>query len=101
MPGETRSAQRSTPGHQVVDSRTWKDISSALRLSPRELEITQGIFDDRKELAIARQLGISAHTVHSHIERLYRKLDVSSRVQLVVRVLAELQQLNGHTRANG
>jgi DNA-binding CsgD family transcriptional regulator len=49
----------------------------------------QAVFDDQKETAIAANLGISTHTVHTHLERLYRKLRVSSRVSLVVRVVAE------------
>jgi len=49
----------------------------------------QAVFDDQNESRIARSLGISAHTVHTHIERVYRKLGVSSRVTLVVRVFVE------------
>ena len=41
------------------------------------------------ELAIASDLGISQHTVHTYLERVYRKLAVGSRVALVVRVMAE------------
>jgi DNA-binding CsgD family transcriptional regulator len=38
---------------------------------------------------IADHLGISPHTVHTHIERLYRKVGVASRVSLVRRVFVE------------
>ena len=53
------------------------------------MEIIQGIFDDQKELAIADELTMSVHTVHTHVERLYRKLGVSSRVTLVLYILSE------------
>jgi len=66
-----------------------KTIAKSLRISDRELEIIQGIFDDRKEFAIADELKISMHTVHTHLERLYRKLGVSSRVALVLYILSE------------
>lgn len=89
------------PDHRVVDDQTWAELGAALGLSPRGLEITKGIFDDLPECAIAYHLGISAHTVHSHIERLYHRLQVNSRVQLVVRVLAELQRLDGDTDHRG
>jgi DNA-binding CsgD family transcriptional regulator len=69
--------------------RAWRRIARSLNLSARELQIIHGIFSDRKEVAIAEDLGISHHTVHTYLERLYRKLGVSSRVQLVVRVVAE------------
>lgn len=69
----------------------WRHLARALRLSGRESEILQAVFDDQKESCIAANLGISAHTVHTHLERLYRKLRVSSRVALVLRVFLEYQ----------
>ena len=51
------------------------------------------MFDDRKESAVAADLGIAPCTVHTHVERLHRKLAVADRVQLVVRVMAEFMKL--------
>jgi DNA-binding NarL/FixJ family response regulator len=73
----------------ILSHDAWKTIAKSLHISDRELEIIQGIFDDRKELAIADELKISMHTVHTHLERLYRKLGVSSRVALVLYILSE------------
>ena len=73
----------------VLPHDAWKTIAQSLRISNRELQIIQGIFDDRKELAIADELKISMHTVHTHLERLYRKLGVSSRAALVLYILSE------------
>lgn len=78
-----------------MSSDAWREIAATLRLSRREAEILQALFDDAKESSIAADLGISAHTVHSHIERLYRKLQVSSRVTLVVRVFNEYVTRHG------
>ncbi len=61
----------------------------ALRLSRREVQVVQGVFEDRKEESIAHELGISPHTVNTYFQRLYSKLRVSSRPQLIVRVMAE------------
>jgi len=76
-------------GRSVLPYDGWRMIANSLRISDRELQIIQGIFDDRKEFAIADDLTISVHTVHTHLERLYRKLDVSSRVGLVLSILSE------------
>ena len=73
----------------ILSHDAWKTIADSLRISDRELEIIQGIFDDRKEFAIADELKISVHTVHTHLERLYRKLGVSSRIALVLYILSE------------
>jgi len=73
----------------ILTYNAWKAIARSLRISDRELQIIQGIFDDRKEFAIADELKISMHTVHTHLERLYRKLGVSSRVGLILCILSE------------
>jgi DNA-binding CsgD family transcriptional regulator len=77
------------PGLSLFPSDTWPLLGSALRLSAREVQIVQGVFEDRKEVSIAYELGISPHTVNTYFQRLYSKLRVSSRPQLIVRVMAE------------
>jgi DNA-binding CsgD family transcriptional regulator len=76
-------------GRSILPYDAWRVIANSLRISDRELQIVQGIFDDRQEFAIADELKISVHTVHTHLERLYRKLGVSSRVGLVLSILSE------------
>ncbi len=83
-------------GASILSSQEWSQIGDELCLSPRELQIVRRVFDDHKELAIASQLGISRHTVHTYLERIYRKLEVKSRVQLVVHVMSEYLESNGH-----
>jgi DNA-binding CsgD family transcriptional regulator len=73
----------------ILPYDAWRVIANSLRISDRELQIIQEIFDDRKESAIADDLTISVHTVHTHLERLYRKLGVSTRVGLILCILSE------------
>jgi AraC-like DNA-binding protein len=49
--------------------------------------------NDLSEDQIARELGISAHTVHTHFERVYRKLGVRSRCQLIVSLFRAYSRL--------
>ncbi|MFA7237451.1 MAG: helix-turn-helix transcriptional regulator [Phycisphaeraceae bacterium] len=86
------------PGAEVLTDRAWGEVGRSLRLSGRELEIARCVFDDCKELMIAGRLGISPHTVRTHLERVYRKLGVNSRVELVVKVVDEFLRL---TRTEG
>jgi len=76
------------PGHSLLSASTWLNLRAALGLSPRELQIVLGIFDDQKEDSIAAEMGISPRTVNTYVQRLYRKLDVCSRVQLIVRLVS-------------
>lgn len=96
-------AQRRIPdgGREVLTVSQWTAVGLSLRLSPRELQIVQAVFDDLKEAAIADDLGISAHTVHTHLERLYRKVGARGRTTMAVRILAEHLRLmrNGVTEA--
>lgn len=83
----TRIVRRGSPGFGLLDGDEWERAVQHLNLSGREQEIARAIFDDRTESSIAEKLGISPHTVHTHVERLYRKLGVGSRTQLVLRVV--------------
>ena len=77
----------------VFSNRVWAEIARKLRLSNRELEIVRGIFDDQTEAAIADDLGISPHTVHTHVERLHRKLVVQDRAAMIVRIVTEFLRM--------
>jgi ATP/maltotriose-dependent transcriptional regulator MalT len=74
-------------GCALLNEQAWGEVAQSLRLSGREVQVVRGVFDDRKEFAIACELGIALRTVHTHIERLYRKLAVKDRVELVLRVV--------------
>ena len=82
-----------SPGSMVFSNQAWNRIVGGLRLSRREGEIVRGVFDDKTEYAIATELGMSPHTVHTHVERLHQKLGVADRVQLVLRILQEFLRL--------
>lgn len=69
----------------MLSAVAWGSIAQSLDWSPRELEIVQCVFDDLTEAGIAKTLGLSRHTVHTHFERLCRKLGVANRAQLVKR----------------
>ena len=71
----------------MFTEQAWAEIARSLGLSGRELEILQGVFRNDTESAIAAALGISSHTVHTYFERLYRKLGVSDRIALILRVV--------------
>jgi DNA-binding CsgD family transcriptional regulator len=75
----------------LLQDHAWAAISSSLRLSARELQIVTCLIEDGLDTddQIGRVLGISPHTVHTHLERLYKKIGVASRSHLILRVFAE------------
>ncbi len=56
-------------------------------LTPRELEILRALGEGMTNKAVARQLGISAHTVKFHLEAVFAKLGVASRAEAVAKGL--------------
>jgi len=56
-------------------------------LTPRELEILRALGEGLTNKAVARQLGISAHTVKFHLEAVFAKLGVASRAEAVAKGL--------------
>jgi DNA-binding CsgD family transcriptional regulator len=51
-------------------------------IGTREREVLDRLLRGDTETEIAERLGISPHTVHTHVRSLYLKLDVHSRVEL-------------------
>jgi DNA-binding NarL/FixJ family response regulator len=60
-------------------------------LTKREKKVLRLLMCGLQNIEIAKQLGISVHTVKAHIERIYYKLKVKNRVQASV-----LGFLNGY-----
>lgn len=98
-PGPGTALAKGSPGRAIFHDRQWLSLAHSLQLSDRELEILQCIFDDLTDAAVASELCISAHTVHSHLQRLYHKLGVASRCALMVRVFGEHLSLEAATGA--
>jgi DNA-binding NarL/FixJ family response regulator len=52
-------------------------------LTPREIELTKQVSQGLRNKEIAARLGITEGTVKIHLHRIYEKLNVTSRVELV------------------
>lgn len=61
-------------------------------LTPREMEVLGALIEGLSNKSIARKLEISQHTVKFHVESLFRKLEVNSRSQALIKGLALISQ---------
>jgi DNA-binding NarL/FixJ family response regulator len=68
-----------------LTTREWIVIAARLGLTSRESAITRLVLDGVSDVEIATRLSIARATVHAHLARLYLKLDIHSRYQLVLR----------------
>jgi DNA-binding CsgD family transcriptional regulator len=55
-------------------------------LTPREQEVVEYLVSGLTDREISRSLGISQRTVHKHLERIYRKLNVGNRTSLIAMI---------------
>jgi DNA-binding NarL/FixJ family response regulator len=58
-----------------------KGVSS---LTPREREVSRLVEEGKKNREIAETIGVTEHTVSNYLYRIFEKLEVSSRVQLIL-----------------
>jgi DNA-binding NarL/FixJ family response regulator len=87
-----RAAKLAMEGKAVIHpslTRTFMDEvrfapqQHGLPLSPREIEVLQRIASGSATKQVARDLGISLHTVKTHMERIFAKLGANDRAQAV------------------
>jgi LuxR family quorum-sensing system transcriptional regulator CciR len=71
--------------------RLQSNSNSRKALTPRQMDCLILVAQGKSDWDISRILGISAQTVHQHIETAKKKYNVSSRTQLVVRALFDNQ----------
>jgi DNA-binding NarL/FixJ family response regulator len=95
-PEQIEAALQAAAGGSVVQalpeprSRGFEELAdrtAGVLLTPRELDVLAAIGSGLSNKAIARQLGISLHTVKFHVESLFRKLGARTRAEAVAKGL--------------
>lgn len=92
---DTNAKNAASPDHPSIFTRQeWVEIRRSLGLSTRQAEIVCLLLEGHKIYAVAVTLGISPDTVRAHLRRLYRKLAVADRLDLVIRCFREFRRLS-------
>ncbi len=82
-------ALASAPKLQAVDAKGLN------LLSKREMDIVQSLTEGRTNREIAEKLSLSEHTVKNYLFRIFDKVGVSSRVELLFMTLSNPQAASG------
>jgi DNA-binding NarL/FixJ family response regulator len=69
------------------DAVPMQDAHALARLTPREQEILEALSKGYVDKEVAHRLGISAWTVHGHLQSIFGKLEVHTRTEAVVKYL--------------
>jgi DNA-binding CsgD family transcriptional regulator len=72
--------------HGCVRCTVVADLGQPGQLSPRELQIAHLVADGATNRAIGRTLDISLWTVSTHLRRIFAKLGVTNRAEMVARL---------------
>jgi two-component system NarL family response regulator len=65
----------------ILELQPQTDDHQADGLSPREKDILNGIALGKSYKEMAQALGLSPHTVHTHVKNVYQKLQAASRAE--------------------
>jgi len=82
--------------HKVVllDRKQWLYVQNRYNLTPRECEIAELICQGMRNGSIAKNLRIKPGTVKTHIRNIYRKVQVKSKIAMLLRFVMEAQELS-------
>ena len=69
----------------IEEFQDVKGTRESSALTRREREVLQGVASGLSEKKLADTLSLSPHTIHTHIKKIYRKLQVNSRAEAVLK----------------
>jgi DNA-binding CsgD family transcriptional regulator len=83
---DTRPRKRTTAGTRLLDSEALTLPKEEWGISPREEEVLELIVHGKTNKEIASALFISEHTVKNHLSRIFNKMNVTDRSQIIALV---------------
>lgn len=81
------------PGSDMLTESQWTITAQSLKLTKREQQVCQKLFDGNTRNEIAEKLGIKSRTVRHYMEHIHEKLCVSNRVGVVLRIIQMRDQI--------
>lgn len=81
------------PKTVLFNDRHWLYIQRRYHMSPRELQIAKLICQGLRNDDIAKNLHITLGTVKTHIRNIYRRVQVESKIAMLLRFVADAREL--------
>jgi DNA-binding NarL/FixJ family response regulator len=76
----------------LLDRKQWVYVQNRYNLTPRERQIAELICQGLRNGNIARSLRIRPGTVKTHIRNIYRKVQVKSKIGMLLRFVTEAKE---------
>ena len=76
-----------------LNAHEWRHVQERFRLAPQEARIAGLIIDGQRDKQIAAAMGLSIPTVRTYLTRIFQRIGVADRTELVVRIFACAREL--------
>lgn len=76
----------------------WREIAESLQLPPRQERIIELILCNFCDKQIAVAMGIKIPTVRTYLTRIFQRLDVADRMELVLHIVAMSHDIHPHRK---
>jgi DNA-binding NarL/FixJ family response regulator len=83
-----KSCGRPAPGRSPLAPELWARVADSLALSPQQARLVELLLGGLRDKDIAASMGVGLPTVRTYFERVFRRVGVTDRVQLVIRVMS-------------
>lgn len=78
------------------DRQLWLAIAAELALSPQQQRIVELLLLGYQDKQIAEELKLSVPTVRTYLKRIFDRVGVADRVELLLHVFAMAQERSNH-----
>ena len=82
-----------------LDAQTWARVMARLKLAPQQERVVELVVCGARDKRIAEELGLKLPTVRTYLDRIYRRVGVRDRLELVVKVFSTAHVLRDPARA--
>ena len=72
----------------LLDCCNWVEAVRVLGLTPQQAKVVKLVLQGMKDKQIAAALGLSVPTIRSHLGRIFTRVGVTDRVELILGVVA-------------
>jgi len=79
-------------GSDIFDNRQWQHLRKKYNMTPREAQVARLVCCGYDNESLAVTLGIKSSTAKTHVQNIYRKLNVKNRISILLQFLLDLAQ---------
>lgn len=72
----------------LLNAEEWQRIINVFKLSPQQARIVEMILQGKKHKQIALELSLSESTVQTYLGRLFARLGVADRTEMILHIFA-------------